>query len=91
MRHPDAAASVSLALDERRRWKGAEFGSVTLVHLLRWRLEESTVLCRTPPAAVISFGYPLSGILPLFLKKTKHYHLPSFSTILYYQLHLLLA
>jgi hypothetical protein len=36
------------------------------------RLEESTVLCRTPPAAVISFGYPLSGILPLFLKKKQN-------------------
>jgi hypothetical protein len=48
-------------------------------------LEGSTVLCRTPPAAVISFRYPLLRILPLFLKKNKtpspifllHYSLPS--------------
>jgi hypothetical protein len=68
------------------------FGSngATLVFVLSCcGVEGSTVLCRTPPAAVISFGYPLLGILPLFLKKTKHYYIPSFSTILHHQLHLL--
>jgi hypothetical protein len=34
-------------------------------------IEGSTPLCLTPPAAVISFGYPLSRIIPLFLKKNK--------------------